>query len=135
MENIAIVRQRMSRVKLARARDFRRNMTNAEAIVWQHVRNYQLGPYFRRQQVIRGYIVDFCCVKARLIVEVDGPIHEDPDQILCDQHREAVLVGLGLRILRVSNTEVETDIAAVIAKIRAALASPPAPLHCPAELK
>ena len=75
---IKIIReQHVIPVKLARAKEFRRNMTLAEKILWRQLRRNQLGGYhFRRQQVIDGFIADFYCNAAKLIIEVDGGIHE-----------------------------------------------------------
>ena len=62
--------------KLQRAKELRRDMTPAEKILWQELRANKLGVHFRRQQVIEGFIVDFYCHKAALVVEVDGDIHD-----------------------------------------------------------
>src|SRR4051812_33525571 len=64
--------------KLARAKELRREMTPAERLLWSHLRRNQLnGLHFRRQQVIEGFITDFYCHSAALVVEVDGRIHEE----------------------------------------------------------
>jgi very-short-patch-repair endonuclease len=76
--------------KLEKAKELRRDMTEAEKVLWEKLRGNQLnGLHFRRQQVIAGYITDFYCHSARLIVEVDGSIHDG--QIEEDQYRESVL--------------------------------------------
>ena len=66
--------QRVTKEKLQRAKELRREMTPAEKILWQGVRAKKLGVRFRRQQVIAGFIVDFYCHKGALVVEVDGDI-------------------------------------------------------------
>jgi very-short-patch-repair endonuclease len=72
-----ITEQRVTRQKREAAREFRRGPTRAETILWQALRGGKLGGlHFRRQQVIDGYIVDFYCHAARLVVEVDGSVHE-----------------------------------------------------------
>jgi very-short-patch-repair endonuclease len=72
-----VLKQRINPVKLDRAKEFRRNMTPEEKILWECLRGNKLnGLHFRRQQVIEGYIVDFYCHTARLDVEVDGKIHK-----------------------------------------------------------
>ncbi len=95
-------------------------MTAEEGILWQHVRGNQLqGFHFRRQQVIDGFIVDFYCHAAGLVVEVDGGIHEQ--QAGYDAERDRVLAGRGLRILRIQNEEVRNDLAMVLRRIGAYL--------------
>ena len=69
--------RRVEDAKLRKAKQLRREMTPAEQAIWQRVRKNQLGGlHFRRQQVIRGFIADFYCHTAGLVVEVDGPIHD-----------------------------------------------------------
>jgi very-short-patch-repair endonuclease len=64
--------QIVTKAKLERAKELRREMTPAEKLLWQEVRANKLGVRFRRQQVIQGFIVDFYCHQAGLVVEVDG---------------------------------------------------------------
>ena len=93
-----IPRQRVTKEKLERAKELRREMTPAEKILWQEVRAKKLGVRFRRQQVIAGFIVDFYCHKSALVVEVDGDIHDlQKDE---DARREKALSELGLRLVR-----------------------------------
>jgi very-short-patch-repair endonuclease len=75
---VSIIRkQHVSPKKLVIAKKFRLDMTKTEEILWDHLRCNQLnGLHFRRQQVIEGFIVDFYCHSSRLVVEVDGMIHE-----------------------------------------------------------
>ena len=108
--------QRVTKEKLQRAKELRREMTPAEKILWQEVRAKKLGVHFRRQQVIAGFIVDFYCHKAGLVVEVDGDIHDLQQEE--DAWREKVLSELGLRISRFRNYEVVRDVSAVVGKIR-----------------
>jgi very-short-patch-repair endonuclease len=117
MRRISIVSAPITPAKLARARAFRRNMTPAERALWNRVRNNQLGVHFRRQQVIFGFIVDFYCDRARLVVEVDGGIHNDPEVAAHDAHRSEVLKSAGLRILRVSNEDVLEAMTSVLDRI------------------
>jgi very-short-patch-repair endonuclease len=108
--------QRVTKVKLQRARELRRDMTSAERLLWQELRANKLGVHFRRQQVIAGLIVDFYCHKASLVVEVDGDIHDLQQQD--DARREKALREMGLRIIRFRNEEVMTDLLVVLRKIR-----------------
>ena len=70
-------------------------MTPAEKILWQELRANKLGVHFRRQQVIAGFIVDFYCHKAGLVIEVDGDIHDLQREE--DARWEKVLSEMGLR--------------------------------------
>ena len=88
--------QKVTKEKLQRAKELRREMTPAEKILWQEVRAKKLGVRFRRQQVIAGFIVDFYCHKAALVVEVDGDIHDLQQEE--DARREKVLSELGLGV-------------------------------------
>ena len=100
--------QTVTKEKLQRAKELRRDMTPAEKILWQELRGNKLGVHFRRQQVIAGFIVDFYCHKAGLVIEVDGDIHDlQQDE---DARREKVLSEMGLRIVRFRNEEVERDL-------------------------
>ena len=110
---------------VSRARELRQNMTDAEQMLWKELRSRKfIGLKFVRQhplifQVInnepRYFIADFMCYEKKLVMEVDGLIHEFQKEE--DQHREEILKSLGLNILRIKNEEVE-DIAKVMDKIR-----------------
>ena len=88
------------------ARSNRSNPTAAENCLWQLVRGNKLGPRFRRQHAIENYIVDFVCLPAWLIVEVDGEYHFDVEQAEYDGGRTHDLQELGFYILRFTNDEV-----------------------------
>ena len=108
----------------ARAKELRKNMTPAEKLLWQRLRNYQLdGFYFRRQHPIKYFIADFYCAKADLIVEVDGGVHNNPDNKEWDINRTAELEKSGITVIRFTNEEVLNDIGGVIQKIRQQLRS------------
>jgi very-short-patch-repair endonuclease len=108
-----ITGQKINPEKLAEAKRLRREMTGEERILWSHLRTNRFhGLHFRRQQVVQGFIVDFYCHAARLVIEVDGPIHTDRKGY--DQERDAYLEGLGLQVLRVKNEEIRRDIGGVL---------------------
>ena len=89
----------------SRAKELRNNPTEAERILWQHLRLRQLGGYkFRRQQPLGNYIVDFVCLGKRLVVEVDGRQHNS--QHSYDERCDAWLEQQGFRVLRFWNNEV-----------------------------
>lgn len=103
----------------ARAKELRKNMTPAERVLWQRLRNYQVGGfYFRRQHPIKYFIADFYCAKADLIIEIDGGIHNNPDVYEHDVNRTAELEKSGIKIIRFTNEEVMNDTDNVIAKIK-----------------
>ena len=114
-----IVGQSVDPIKAARAKELRRDMTAPERRLWGRLRGNQLdGLHFRRQQVIDGFIVDFYCHSAGLIVEVDGGVHQQ--QRRYDAERDRVMCQRGLRVLRFSNDEVAGDLAAVLQRIAVA---------------
>ncbi len=110
--------QRVTREKLERSRELRREMTPSEKILWQELRGNKLGVHFRRQQVIAGFIVDFYCHKADLVIELDGSIHEGDEQKENDAERDKVLSEMGLRIFRFKNEDVIKNLPKVLRTIR-----------------
>ena len=86
------------------ARDLRLNATEAEKRVWRLLRSRQTGAKFRRQQPIEGYVVDFVSFEHRLIIEIDGGQHNDPNEY--EQRRTRCLDANGFRILRFWNNDV-----------------------------
>jgi very-short-patch-repair endonuclease len=112
-----ITGQKIDSAKLQQAKALRRNMTPAERRLWAELRANRLdGFHFRRQQIIDGFIVDFYCHVASLVVEVDGPVHnEQADQ---DAERDRILAARGLHILRVRNEEVMQNLEDVLTRIR-----------------
>ncbi len=102
------------------ARRMRKTPTAAEALLWELLRAKRLtGFKFRRQHIIRTFIVDFYCPACKLVIEIDGPIHKG--QLDYDLEREAYLRAIGYQILRFSNQSVINDIGDVISKISSAL--------------
>ena len=100
-------------------RDLRKRQTWSEAALWERLRGRKLlGLKFRRQRPLERYIADFCCDEIRLIVEIDGGIHEQPEQRESDRERENFLRALGFTILRVSADDVLTDTDAIIEYIK-----------------
>ena len=115
-----VIGQKVRPEKVAQSKELRDNMTPAERYLWQHLRANQLdGWHFRRQQIIDGFIVDFYCHQASLVIEVDGPIHDV--QGAADAEREAILTRSGLVVLRFTNREVMGNVRLVLNKIRVVL--------------
>ena len=123
-------RVRESEELLARARILRRQSSEAENVLWRHLRARRLMGYkFRRQVVITPYIVDFACLEARLIIEVDGGQHSD--QVAYDARRTTRLEGLGYRVMRFWNHEVMNELQVVLEQMRTALIEAPSPQPSP----
>jgi very-short-patch-repair endonuclease len=105
-------------------RRLRAEETEAEAALWQLLRNRKLiGAKFRRQVPIGRYVADFYCHERKLIIELDGGAHSDPDRQIHDRNRDTFLLAMGLRILRLSNEESLGDPQKTLAQIRKALIS------------
>jgi very-short-patch-repair endonuclease len=105
-----------------RARKLRRNGTEAECILWARLRRRQLGVKFRRQAVIGPFIADFACFAERLVIELDGPIHEDPVREREDRERQRWLENAGFQVLRFRNSELYRTPDAVVTRIKQILA-------------
>jgi len=89
------------------SRQLRRNMTDTERHIWAKLRMKQLNGYqFHRQKPIGDYIVDFYCPRAKLVIEVDGSYHLVGETIEYDGIRDEYMSSLGLRVLRLTNTDV-----------------------------
>jgi very-short-patch-repair endonuclease len=107
------LRQKMKEL----ARQFRKEPTKSEALLWEALRNRKLeGRKFRRQQPFGPFVVDFFCAAERLVVEVDGPMHESQQDLDCQ--RQKLLELLGLHFVRLSSQQVETDLTTVLDTIR-----------------
>ena len=104
------------------ARDFRKQLTHSEGILWQHLRGRKLaGVKFRRQQNIGPFVVDFCAPSLRLIIEVDGPAHNALEEQQRDAERQRLIESLGFRFVRVRAHDVEHHIEEVLQQIEAAI--------------
>ncbi len=101
-----------------KARELRNRMTGSEYSLWLCLKNKQLGVKFRRQHPIAIYIVDFYCHELRLVIEIDGGIHELEDVRKADKEREENLKKLGLTVIRFTNNEVKTQTEKVLQIIR-----------------
>ena len=105
--------------KKEQARTLRKTGTNSERLIWEHLRNRKIaGLKFRRQQVIDGFIADFFCEKAKIVVEIDGGIHNQETQQRIDKHRDEVFQAKGLYVLRITNDDVLKNILKTISLIK-----------------
>ena len=103
----------------SKAQLLRRNETKAEKLLWEKLRNNQLGGLkFRRQHPVNIYIADFYCHKFKLIIELDGDYHNQEEQKQKDEVRTEVLGLNDLKIIRFKNEEVEQDINQVLTTIK-----------------
>jgi very-short-patch-repair endonuclease len=94
------------------ARQQRRNMSPAEVRLWNRLRRSPCGG-FRRQHPVGPYSADFYCPAAKLVIEVDGMIHDFADQAEHDEKRNAYIRELGLQIVRIPASDVMRDADAV----------------------
>ena len=105
------------------AKQLRVNMTDAEKLLWYHLRGHQfLGVKFKRQQPLGNYIVDFISFEHKIIIEVDGGQHLDSES---DKQRDTWLQGQGFQVLRFWNNEVLGETESVLEKILQALTPSP----------
>lgn len=107
-----------SKILLQHAKSMRKDSTEAEGILWEALRNRNLGDKFRRQHLIEDYIVDFVCLEKKLVVEVDGEYHNEQEQKEADDLRTQYLEFYGFKVIRFSNIEVEKELESVIEKIK-----------------
>ncbi len=104
-----VISQKVNPAKKERAKEFRRNPTSAEKILWFYLRSRKMaGCKFRRQQVIDGFIADFYCHELGLIIEVDGGIHHA--QKSYDAERDRIIQSRGLTVIRVTNENIQNEL-------------------------
>ncbi len=96
-----------------RARELRNNATHAETILWGYLKTKPFGIKFRRQHPYSIYILDFYSHSLKMVIEVDGSIHNQPDVKLNDAERQALLEKDGLIVLRFTNQQVENNLEVV----------------------
>ena len=114
-----VVGQQVSEEKKLLAHRMRLDMTASEGVLWKRLKGGALGLHFRRQQIIAGFIADFYCHQAALVVEVDGPIHEPA----YDAERDRIFTDLGIIVIRFTNQQVQEQIGVVLYHIRQHLRS------------
>ena len=99
-------------------RELRQDSTEAEKLLWAVLRNRKLnGLKFRRQHPLDKFIVDFYCNEKKLVVELDGNVHDEKANKEYDEARTAMLTGLNVIVLRFKNEEVITNMKDVLKKI------------------
>ena len=110
---------------LDKAREMRKNPTEAESALWNYLSDNKLGVHFRRQHPVYGYIPDFVSLKNQIIIEIDGGYHFEGEQPAKDAERSEYLHEAGFTVLRFTNEEVLCDIDTVLEQITDALEDDP----------
>src|SRR5690554_6666175 len=103
-----------SHLLINKAKRMRKEPTETENILWQELRNNNLGDKFRRQHLIDDFIVDFVCLPKQLVIEVDGGYHSTLEQKEYDEQRTFILNKKGFKVIRFTNEEVLTDLENVL---------------------
>ncbi|MBI3678679.1 MAG: endonuclease domain-containing protein [Proteobacteria bacterium] len=120
--------RKAERLSRPHVKTLRRNMTEAEVMLWPSLRQKKHhGVHFRRQHPIGPYIADFACVSARLVVEVDGATHSTDEEVAYDRRRDAFMMRRGWRVIRVTNDEIYRHLDMVHSMIFSHLELPPPP--------
>jgi very-short-patch-repair endonuclease len=102
------------------AKELRARMTDAERLLWSVLRRDQMGGLsFRRQHPIGPFVLDFYCPAIKLCIELDGPIHDQQQEL--DQARTEALETLGIRVIRFRNEEVMDNLPGAVEEIRYAI--------------
>ena len=110
------------REMIEKARILRKNMTGAEKVLWERLRNKRLnGLVFRRQHPVEHFIVDFYCHQHKLVIEVDGSVHNIVEVSARDKGRTYEIEKFGLRVIRFTNDEVINNTEIVIQIIKSYL--------------
>ena len=100
------------------ARDLRKNQTDCETILWEELRNRKCnGLKFRRQHPLLSFVADFYCFEKKLVVEVDGSVHNNVEAMERDENRTFELEKYGITVLRFTNDEIKNNLAYVLSKI------------------
>ena len=118
---------------IGRARHLRQNMPLAERLLWAELRKLKLN--IRRQAPIGRSVVDFACHASRLVIEVDGPVHDEPERAVRDLERTAWLNEQGYRVIRFPEKNVRDHLNKVVQRIAAEAAPPPSPTLPPSRGK
>ncbi|MBX7140415.1 MAG: endonuclease domain-containing protein [Chitinophagales bacterium] len=107
------------------ARKLRMQTTPAEEHLWNYLSKNQLGVRFKRQHPINKFIADFYCHPLKLVIEIDGGIHNDAEQKEYDIGRSEELEKFGITVIRFTNDEVINDSETVLKKIKSVIARAP----------
>ncbi len=100
-----------------RRKELINNATPQEILLWNKLKNSQLGVKFRRQHSIGGYITDFYCPLKKIVIEIDGSQHFEKENMEYDKIRSEYFEGLDIKVLRFTNAEINTNMDGVLLKI------------------
>lgn len=101
--------------------DLRYHATTVEKLLWQYLKNNQLGVKFRRQFGVGRYVLDFYCPELKLAIEIDGPVHDSLEARERDHQRQIEIESVGIRFLRFPADDVFYDLDQVLEVIKKAL--------------
>ncbi len=107
-----------NRILRERRRELRKSSTKAEQILWFELRNRKLGVKFKRQHSIGGYIADFYCQECKLVIELDGEIHDTKENKDYDKIRDSFFESFGYKVLRIPNKEAEENVEKVLEEVK-----------------
>ncbi len=112
---------KVGRVKFlnTKANEFRKSATTSETFFWETIRSAKLGVRFQQQAVLHGYVVDFWCAQAQLVVELDGRRHRLKQE--ADQKRDEIMKAHGIRVLRFPSSIVFSDVHFILERIKEVL--------------
>jgi len=117
-----------SKQLINRAKELRKQQTDAEKVLWNALRSHQFSGFkFRRQHPVKWFIADFYCHEVKLIIEVDGGIHATPDQSAYDVGRTAEIEEMGISLIRFTNEEILTNLEFVLKQIDKMIQLPTSP--------
>jgi cyclase len=106
-----------SKIIFENAKELRKNMTHAERILWGYLKTKPNGFKFRRQHPLGIYIADFYCHKLKLVLEVDGSVHDNEEVKQNDEVRQKLIEEDGLTVMRFKNQEILNDIQNVLKQL------------------
>jgi len=110
-----------SNIIFENAKALRNRVTASESLLWEYLSNKKLGVKFRRQHPISIYIADFYCHEAKLLIELDGNIHNRPEVLANDVERQRNLEAFGIKVIRFTNDELYNNLNQVLDKIKEAI--------------
>ncbi len=109
MRRYSSQRGNLPRPIVSAARRLRKDMSLPEVMLWQQLRQRPGGLKFRRQHPIDDYVADFCCLSRKLVVEIDGAVHDQTDAAAYDKRRDARIRRLGFEIIRIPAADILKD--------------------------
>lgn len=104
----------------SKAKDLRRNMTMSELLIWEKLKKNSLGYRFKPQHPIERFIADFYCHQLKLVIEIDGKIHDQQKEY--DLERDKTMNKLGIKTIRFTNEEIKSSLANVLEEIKRQIA-------------